>query len=94
VEVGASGRRGAPGGDVDVDEVKVAGGDRLDGGGTVDVAGEGGDGVPPDRAADGEAAETRRGSRRAAIDPTQLHLFDCDSGDALPLDPVQLSRST
>ncbi len=23
-----------------------------------------------------------------AIDPTQLHLFDCETGDALPLAPV------
>jgi multiple sugar transport system ATP-binding protein len=40
-------------------------------------------------------APVRAGGRvELAIDPTQLHLFDCDTGDTLPLDPVPLSRST
>jgi multiple sugar transport system ATP-binding protein len=34
-------------------------------------------------------APVRAGGRvELAIDPTQLHLFDCDTGDALPLEPV------
>jgi multiple sugar transport system ATP-binding protein len=34
-------------------------------------------------------APVRAGGRiELAIDPTQLHLFDCDTGDALPLDRV------
>jgi multiple sugar transport system ATP-binding protein len=34
-------------------------------------------------------APVRAGGRiELAIDPTQLHLFDCDTGDALALDPV------
>jgi multiple sugar transport system ATP-binding protein len=34
-------------------------------------------------------APVRAGGRiELAIDPTQLHLFDCDTGDALPLEPA------
>ncbi len=34
-------------------------------------------------------APVRAGERiELAIDPTQLHLFDCDTGEALPLEPV------
>jgi multiple sugar transport system ATP-binding protein len=39
-------------------------------------------------------APVRAGGRvQLAIDPTQLHLFDCDTGDALPLEPIA-ARST
>jgi multiple sugar transport system ATP-binding protein len=39
-------------------------------------------------------APVRAGGRvELAIDPTQLHLFDCDTGDALPLEPLE-ARST
>jgi multiple sugar transport system ATP-binding protein len=36
----------------------------------------------------GRAPVGAGGRVELAIDPTQLHLFDCDTGDALPLEPV------
>jgi multiple sugar transport system ATP-binding protein len=41
----------------------------------------------------GRAPVAAGGTVELAIDPTQLHLFDCDTGEALPLAPVGVRAS-